>query len=61
MDKTFVLNRRRAKIMGVGAGLADYTGVDALIVRLGLVLAVLVTGPLAILLYLVAGWLASDR
>jgi phage shock protein C len=61
MDKPFVLNRRRAKIMGVGAGLADYTGVDALIVRLGLVLAALVAGPLAILLYLVAGWLASDR
>ncbi len=61
MDRRFTLNRNNAKIMGVGAGLADSTGVDALIVRLGLVLAVLVTGPAAILLYLAAGWLASDR
>ena len=61
MDKRFVLNRRDAKIMGVAAGLADHTGVDALIVRLGLVVAVLATGPVAILLYLLAGWLASDR
>ena len=61
MDKRFTINRRDAKTMGVGAGLADYTGVDALIVRLGLVLAVLATGPVAILLYLAAGWLALDR
>jgi phage shock protein C len=61
MDRRFVLNRRNAKIMGVGAGLADYTGVDPLIVRLGLVLAVLLTGPAAIFLYVIAGWLASDR
>lgn len=61
VDKRFTINRRDAKIMGVGAGLADYTGVDALIVRLGLVLAVLATGPVAILLYLAAGWLALDR
>jgi len=61
MDKKFTLDRRNAKLMGVGAGLADYTGVDALLVRLGLVLAVLVTGPIAIILYFVTGWLASDR
>lgn len=61
MTNKFLLNRREAKLMGVGAGLADYTGLDPLIVRLGLVLAVLVTGPIAILLYVVTGWLASDR
>lgn len=61
MEKRFILNRTDAKIMGVGAGLADYAGVDALIVRLGLVLAVLVTGPVVILLYVLAGMLASDR
>jgi len=61
MEKKFTLDRRNAKLMGVGAGLADYTGVDALLVRLGLVLAALVTGPIAIILYIVTGWLASDR
>jgi phage shock protein C len=61
MNGRFILNRSDAKIMGVGAGLADYTGVDPLIVRLGLVAAVLITGPIAILLYLITGWLAADR
>ncbi len=61
MNGKFLLNRHDAKLMGVGAGIADYAGVDPLIVRLALVLAVLVTGPLAIVLYLVTGWLASDR
>lgn len=61
MNNRFVLNRREAKLMGVGAGLADYTGLDPLIVRLGLVLGVLLTGPAVILLYLITGWLASDR
>ena len=61
MHNKFVLNRRQAKLMGVGAGLADYTGLDPLIVRLGLVAAVLLTGPAMILLYVITGWLASDR
>ena len=61
MNNKFLLNRREAKLMGVGAGLADYTGLDPLIVRLALVLAVLLTGPIAILLYVITGWLASDR
>ena len=61
MNNRFLLNRREAKLMGVGAGLADYTGLDPLIVRLGLVLGVLLTGPAVILLYVITGWLASDR
>jgi phage shock protein C len=61
MDRKFLLNRNEAKLMGVGAGIADYAGVDPLIVRLGLVLMALITGPVAIILYLVTGWLASDR
>lgn len=61
MDNRFVINRRDAKIMGVGAGIADYAGIDPLIVRLGLVAAVLITGPIAILFYLLTGWLAADR
>ena len=61
MNGRFVLNRQDAKIMGVGAGLADYTGVDPLIIRLAFVAAVLITGPIAILFYLLTGWLANDR
>ncbi|MEO8175857.1 MAG: PspC domain-containing protein [Sphingomicrobium sp.] len=61
MNQRFVLNREQAKVMGVAAGLADYTGVDALVIRLGLVVATLLTGPMMVLLYIVTGWLASDR
>jgi phage shock protein C len=57
----FLLNRSQGKIMGVAAGLADYTGVDALLIRLGLVAALLLTGPVVILFYVLTGWLASDR
>ena len=61
MEGRFLINRRDAKIMGVAAGLADYTGIDPLIVRLGFVAAVLITGPVAILFYLLTGWLAGGR
>jgi phage shock protein C len=60
MNGRFLLNRSRAKVMGVAAGLADWTGIDVLAVRLGLIVATLVTGPVAVLLYILTGWLATD-
>ena len=61
MNGRFVLKPADAKLMGVCSGLADWTGVDVLLVRLGLVLATLVAGPVTILLYILTGWLAADR
>lgn len=61
MNGRFVLNRNEGKIMGVAAGLADWSGVDPLIIRLGLVALALMTGPVVVFLYLVTGWLAADR
>ena len=61
MNGRFLLNRNNAKVMGVAAGLADWTGVDVLAVRLALVVATLLSGPVAILLYIITGWLAADR
>ena len=61
MNGRFLVNRRDAKVMGVAAGLADYTGIDPLIIRLGFVAATLVAGPIAILVYLLAGWLAPAQ
>jgi phage shock protein C len=57
----FLINRRDAKIMGVAAGIADYTGIDALVIRLALVALLLVTGPVVVLFYLLTGWLAAER
>jgi len=61
MNGRFLINRGDAKIMGVAAGVADYTGVDATIVRLGLVALTLLTGPVMILFYLLTGLLAPRQ
>ena len=58
MNGPFLNNRGDAKVMGVAAGLADYTGVDATLIRLSLIAATLIAGPVMILFYLLAGWLA---
>jgi phage shock protein PspC (stress-responsive transcriptional regulator) len=61
MTRRFELKRSDAKLTGVAAGLAELIGVDALIIRLSLILAVLVTGPIAMILYLAAWLLAPNR
>jgi phage shock protein C len=61
MNQRFLLNREQGKVMGVAAGFGDMTGIDPLFIRLGLVVATLITGPVMILLYILTGWLASDR
>jgi phage shock protein C len=61
VSNRFLVNWRDGKIMGVAAGLADYTGVDPLLIRLGLVAALLLTGPIVLALYLVAGLVAAQR
>ena len=61
MNGRFLLNRGDAKVMGVAAGLADYTGIDATIVRLGFVALTVLTGPVMILSYVLTGLLAPHR
>ena len=61
MNGRFVLNRPHGKIMGIASGLADWSGVDVLIIRLALIGATLLAGPVTILLYILTGWLAADR
>lgn len=61
MNGRFLINRSDGKIMGVAAGLADYTGVDPTIVRLGLIALTLLTGPVMILFYVLTGLLAPHQ
>lgn len=61
MNQRFLINRRDGKVLGVAAGLADYTGIDPLMIRLALVALLLVTGPVVILFYLLTGWLAPQQ
>ena len=58
MNQRFLINRQDAKVMGVAAGIADYSGVDPTIVRLGLVALTLLTGPVTLVFYVLAGLLA---
>ena len=57
----FLINRSEAKVMGVAAGFADFTGVDPTIVRLGIVALTLLTGPVMILFYVLTGLLAPHQ
>ena len=61
MNERFLLNRRDAKVMGVAAGLADYSGIDPLMIRLGLIAATMILGPITILFYVLTGWLAPHQ
>jgi len=57
----FALDRANGKLMGVCAGLARTSDADVTFVRILAVLSLLILGPLSILLYLVAGWIAPDQ
>lgn len=61
MNQRFLINRGDAKIMGVAAGLADYTGMDPLLIRLGLVALTMITGPVMISFYVLTGLLAPRQ
>jgi len=57
----FYLDKRNSKIMGVCAGIADYTGVDPTLVRLGWFILLAFLGPVALAIYLVTGWVAPRK
>ncbi|SNS82924.1 phage shock protein C (PspC) family protein [Sphingomonas laterariae] len=58
----FYLDKRNGKLMGVCSGIADYTGVDVLLVRIGVVLlTIFAMGPIGPLAYLVIGWAATNK
>ena len=61
MNGPFTLDKANGKLMGVCAGLAGSTGADATLIRLAAVLSLFVLGPVMILLYLVAGFVAPTH
>ena len=61
MNGRFLINRGDAKVMGVAAGLADYTGIDPTVIRLTFIAATLLTGPVMVFFYLVTGLLAPNQ
>jgi phage shock protein C len=60
MNGPFTLDNTNGKLMGVCAGLSRMTGADATLIRLAALASLLVLGPVTILFYLVAGWVAPE-
>ena len=58
---TLYKDKQNAKLMGVCAGIADYTGVDALWIRLAAFIALYPTGGLVIPAYLLMGLLLNRK
>ena len=58
--RKFTLDKRNARLMGVCAGIARYTGIDALWVRVLTVVSVLAGLGLTIPVYIVIGLLAAS-
>ena len=61
MNGRFLINRGDGKVMGVAAGLADYTGVDPTFVRLGISVLTRLRGRVIIFFYVVTGLLAPNQ
>lgn len=57
----FYLDKQNAKWMGVCSGIADYTGLDVTLIRVGMVVLMWLTGGMILLAYLAAGWLAPKK
>jgi phage shock protein C len=57
----FYLDKRHKKLMGVCAGIADYTGFDVTLVRIMFVASVLMSSGALIPLYFVTGFIADDK
>ena len=58
---TFYRDKQNAKLMGVCSGIADYTGVNAIWVRLGFIALLFMTGFSILPFYFIAGFLANKK
>ncbi len=58
----FYLDKQNAKWKGVCAGIADYTGIDALFVRVGVVVLTLAGGfPWTLIAYWIVAWMGQAK
>ena len=57
----FYLDKQNKKFLGVCAGIADYTGIDVTVVRVGMVVLALVTSGWVIPAYFITAWLAPCK
>ena len=58
---TLYRDKQNAKLMGVCSGIADYTGVNALWVRLGFIILLLTIAPILLPAYFIAGLMLNKK
>lgn len=58
---TLYRDKQNAKLMGVCSGIADYTGINAIWVRLGAIMLTFVAGGMTIPFYFIAGILLNKK
>jgi phage shock protein C len=57
----FYRDKQNGKVMGVCAGIADYTGFDVALIRICFLAAVFMSGGSVLPLYFIAGWVAPKK
>ena len=57
----FYLDKQNSKWLGVCSGLADYTGIEVLWLRLGFVLLSFAMFPMNLIAYLLIAWMAPNK
>lgn len=57
----FYLDKQKGKWAGVCAGIADYTGVDVTVIRLGFVIAMFMGSGMPLLAYFIIAWMAPKK
>lgn len=57
----FYRDKANGKIMGICAGIADYTGIDVTIVRIGMVILTVAVSGTLIPIYFIAGMVAPQK
>jgi phage shock protein C len=57
----FYKDKRNGKVMGICAGIADYTGFDVTLVRICMIAALFLSSGSIIPVYFIAGWIAPNK
>lgn len=57
----FYLDKQNGKWLGVCSGLAEYTGIDVIWLRIGMILLTFATFPMNLIAYLLIAWMAPSR
>jgi phage shock protein C len=57
----FYLDKQNAKWAGVCAGISDYTGIDATLIRVGFVIAMFMGSGTPLLAYFIIAWMAPRK